>query len=170
MELIKEIVIANPPTKYNDKKKTKIDPKTGKLKVDVYYLTANLFYAGIPYFMRVKITDAIKSFLMPYLNEIPKMSKMRVELIYRKQQDTFDLDNKGFFWLKMFLDIVKTPSNRQIQNAHKRNKEIKTINALKDDTVRYIDDIRLKYERGEHALIIRVFGKLDIPEKTLFDL
>ena len=170
MELIKEIIIIDPPTKYNDRKKTKIDPKTGQLKVDIYYLTANLFYAGIPYFIRAKITDAIKRFLMPHMVEIPKMKKCRIELVYRKPQDTFDLDNKAFFWLKMFLDILKTPTNRQVQNALKRRKEIKTINAIKDDTVRYIDEINMKYERGTHALIIRVFGKLDIPEKTLFDL
>lgn len=168
MELITEIKIQNPPTKYVDRKKTKIDPKTGKLKEDVYYLTANLFYSVVSYFIRYKITNEIKDYLKPYLVDIPKLKKMRLEVVYFKPEDTFDLDNKGYFWVKMILDLLKTPSNRQIKNANLKGKEIKTVNVLKDDTVRYIDDIRMRYERGTHCLVIKIYGQLKEDELTLF--
>lgn len=168
MDLIKEIIIMDPPTKYIDRKKTKIDPKTGKLKEDVYYLTANLFYSVLSYFMRYKIVNVIKAYLMPLLAGVPKLEKMRIHLIYYKPQDTFDLDNKGYFWIKMMLDLFKTPSNRQIKNANLKGKEIKTLNVLKDDTVRYIDDIRMSYERGPHRMVIKIYGILKKDELTLF--
>jgi len=168
MDLIKEIIILDPPTKYIDRKKTKIDPKTGKLKEDVYYLTANLFYSVLSYFMRYKIVNEIKAYLMPKLVGVPKLEKMRIHLIYYKPQDTFDLDNKGYFWIKMILDLFKTPSNRQIKNANFKGKEIKTLNVLKDDTVRYIDDIRMSYERGPHRMVINIYGVLKKDELTLF--
>jgi len=168
MDLIKEIEILDPPTKFIDRKKTKIDPKTGKLKEDVYYLTANLFYSVVSYFMRYKIVNEIKAYLMPHLADVPKLEKMRIHLIYFKPQDTFDLDNKGYFWLKMMLDLFKTPSNRQIKNANLKGKEIKTLNVLKDDTVRYIDDIRMSYERGSHKMVIKIYGVLKQDELKLF--
>ena len=167
MELIKEIIIENPPTKYVDRKKTKIDPKTGKLKEDVYYLTANLFYSGTQYFIRAKITNAIKQYLMPHLKGIPKLSKCQIEVVYQKPQDNFDLDNKAYFWVKMILDLLKTPSSRQLKNAHLRGRNIKRVNVLKDDTVRYIDEITMKYKTGPHRLIIRIFGINDA--LTLFE-
>ena len=169
MNLIKEIEIIDPPTKYIDRKKTKIDPKTGKLKEDVYYLTANLFYSVLSYFMRAKIVNEIKSYLMPKLSGVPKLKKMRLHLIYYKPQDTFDLDNKGYFWLKMMLDLFKTPSNRQLSNANKKGRQIKTLNVLKDDTVRYIDDIRMTYERGPHKIVLKIYGVLENDELKLFE-
>lgn len=167
MELVKEIIIDNPPTKYVDRKKTKIDPKTGKLKENTHYLTANIFYSGIPHYLRSKIINAIKEYLINYMVDIPKLQKARIVLIYSKPQDTFDLDNKAYFWLKVFLDLLKTPSKRQITNAAKKRRSIKSVNCLPDDTVRYIDDIQLKYEKGSHRLIIRIYG--DERDKTLFD-
>lgn len=168
MELIKTIIIKDPPTKYVDRKKTKIDPKTGRLKEDVYYLTANLFYGGLQYYLRSKITNAIKSFLIPYLDGVPELKKCRIELIYSKPQDNFDLDNKAYFWLKMFLDLLKTPSKRQIKNANLKGRDIKSVNVLADDTVRYIDDIHLKYEKGEHQLILKIYGQYPDEKLTLF--
>ena len=170
MELVKEIVIENPPTKYNDKKKTKIDPKTGKLKVNVHYLTANLFFAGIPFYLRMKITNEIKEYLIPRMQGIPKLKKARVSIIYYKPTDNWDLDNKGYFWMKMFLDILKTPSEKQKQKARKKyRKTIKSTETLPDDTVRYIDEIKMRYEKGPEKIIFRIYGELERKEKTLFD-
>jgi hypothetical protein len=169
MELIKEIVIDNPPTKYLDRKKKKIDPKTGQLKVDVHYLTANLFFAGIPFYLRSKITNEIKDYLVPHLKGLPKLQKARVYLIYYKKSDNWDLDNKGYFWLKMMLDLLKTPTPNQIQKALQKFRIIKTVECLPDDTVKYIDEIRMKYEKGPEKIVFRIFGEFPQNEKNLFD-
>jgi len=168
MDLIKEIVIKDPPTKYIDRKKTKIDPETGKLKETIYYLTANLFYGGIQYYLRYKITKAIKNYLVPYFKNLPRLSKLRVEITYFKPQDHFDLDNKVYFWVKMILDILKTPTSKQILNANKKGHSIITVNVLKDDTVRYIDEICMRYEKGEHKIVVKLYGVLEIEQKQLF--
>lgn len=169
MELIKEIVIKNPPTKYVDRKKTKIDPKTGKLKETTYYLTGNLFLSTQNYFIVSKIIRDTKMYLMEFFKGVPKLEKMRLEFIYQRPDSNFDLDNKGYFWQKVITDILKTPSNRQIINASKKNRQIITTNVIQDDTVKYLDGFSWKYQNGEHALIIRVFGKLKQKELKLFD-
>lgn len=168
MELIKTIKIPTPPTKYVHRLKNKIDPKTGKLKETTYYLTANLFFQGNNPFLIRKIVQSVKRYLMEYLVDIPKMSKMRVELIYQKDKDNFDLDNKCYFWAKLILDILKTPSSRQVTNANKKGREIITTKTIKDDTVKYLDKITMAYQRGEHCLILNIYGKKQEDELTLF--
>ena len=84
MDLIKEITIPNPPTKYEMwYKKPKFD-KQGKqvLKTD-YYLTANLFFANATsYHIIYKITDECKKFLLPFLKGLPELEKMDVDITY----------------------------------------------------------------------------------------
>lgn len=170
MDLIKEIIINNPPTKYVDRAKFKIDEETGKLKETTYYLTANLFYSGTHYHILSKITKNVKLFLLQILEKekVPDLDKLRLEVIYQKPEQHFDLDNKAYFWVKMLLDVLKTPSSRQIKNANKKGRTIITTNTIKDDTVKYVDEIVMRYKTGPHSLIFRFYGKLKTEELDLF--
>lgn len=168
MDLIKKITIPSPPTKYVDRKRTKIDPKTGKLQENVYYLTGNLFLSTQNYFIVSKILRDTKMYLLEYFKDLPELSKMRLEFVYQREDDRFDLDNKGYFWQKVITDILKSPSNRQVLNAAKKNRTIITTNTIKDDTVRYISGFSWDYKKGEHSLIINIYGELKKEELNLF--
>lgn len=169
MEHIKTIVIPDPPTKYIVKSKTKIDPKTGKLKADTHYLTANLFYADkIHYHLKSKIVKFSKDYLFIFFQGLPKLEKMKINVIYSRPDDNFDLDNKAYYWTKIALDIFKTPSSRQLLNAHKKGNDIVTINCLPDDTVKYLDEINMKYVKGEHSLVFEIYGRKMDEQKKMF--
>lgn len=168
LEFIKEVVIMNPPTKYVDRKRKVIDEKTGKLREDVYYLTANLFYAGgLHYSLQAKIVKEVKYYLAHNFASLPKLERMRVEVVYYSPKDNFDLDNKLYFWVKLFLDIIKTPSNKQIINSAKKRRAIPTVSKMKDDTVRYIDQINMKYKKGEHKLVFIIYGRRENEQKKM---
>jgi len=167
MELIKEIIIDNPPTKYIDRKKTKVDPKTGKLKENTYYLTGNLFLNNQNYFIVSKIIRDTKNFLYDYFKDLPKLDKMRLEFVYTSNKSNFDLDNKGYFWQKVITDILKTPSTRQVINAMKKGKTIISCCIIEDDMVKYIPEFSWRYKKGPDSLIVKIYGIKK--EKNLFD-
>ena len=169
MELIKEIIIDNPPTKWSLVYKKPKSYKDGKpvLKQD-FYLTANLFYSDrTSYHIISNIIQDCKLFLKSKIGKLPELEKMRLEVEYHHTKD-IDLDNKNYFWCKLFLDILKKPTEKQLENAKKRNKVIVTTNTIYDDTTKYIDEISMKYKKGEHKLIFRIFGIVKQPEIDLF--
>ena len=168
MKLIKEVIINDPPTKYVTYSKREIDPKTGKFKKNVIYLTANIFYANVNYWTKNKIVDEIKGYLMPYFKDMPELTKMRLEFVYSRNTENWDIDNKGYFWVKILLDLFKIPSSRQIINARKRNKIIKTLNILQDDTVKYFEGFSADFVKGKHQLIFRIYGIEKIKQEKLF--
>ena len=158
MELIKEVIIIDPPTKHTKTAKRKIDAKTGKLKKTVTYLTANMFYSNVGFMLRYEIVNEVKDFLIPYFKDIPKLDKMKLELIYSRKNDNFDIDNKGYFWVKVLLDLFKTPTDNQLKKARSKGKRIKTLSILKDDTAKYFTGFSARYEKGEHKLIFKIYG------------
>lgn len=157
-DFFKSISIIDPPTKYIDVKKTVIDPKTGVLKKVVYYLTGNLWYQGVHFAIRSKIVQNVKYYLIEYLKDVPELQKMKIEVVYFKEITQWDLDNKVTFWLKMILDLLKIPTDRQMKKAIRYKKEVLSVNCLKDDTVKYIDEITMRYENGPHAMKINIYG------------
>ena len=169
MDLIKRIVIKDPPTKYV---KTVTRRKKGSKKKnleDVYYLTANLFYSNNMHFtIRSDIVNSMKGFLMEYIKDIPKLSKMRLYVTYSRKTDSWDLDNKIYFWQKILLDLFKTPSSKEILRARKYNKVIRTLEVIPDDSCKYVDELNSKYVKGEHMLIIEIYGRLEETQKELF--
>lgn len=169
MELIKKIIIKDPPTKYIKRVQRRKKGSKKKSLEDVYYLTANLFYSGDTHFsVRSEIINAMKNYLHEYLDNIPKCEKMRLKLTYYRMSDDWDLDNKGYFWQKILLDLFKTPTSREIKRAEKYKKQIKTLEVIKDDSVRYVDELTLKYEKGEHAIVIEIYGRLaNVQQKLL---
>jgi hypothetical protein len=166
--LIREIIILEPKTKWTlDYKKPKYDSK-GKLisKMD-FYLTGNLFYSDRTSFhITSKIIQESKEFLYPYLKGLPELEKMRLEFEYHKTSH-IDLDNKFSYWGKILLDILKTPSARQVTNANNRNKPIITTNTIMDDNTKCIDSISLKFIHGEHKMIFRIYGRVKTEQKEL---
>ena len=65
------------------------------------------------------------------------------------------------------MDILKIPTQRQIDNAALKKKQIISLNVIHDDTTKFIDDIRMKFERGEHCMIIRIYGRLKEQQEKL---
>jgi hypothetical protein len=168
MELIKEIVIENPPHKWSlVYKKQKFDGKGKLVTHQDFYLTGNLFYSDKTSFhITSKIIYESKEFLYPYLKGLPELDKMRLEFEYHHTKD-IDLDNKANYWLKLMLDILKTPSQRQIERALQYKKPIITTNTIKDDNTKCIDEIKLKFVKGEHKMIFRIYGIIKSEQKSL---
>lgn len=168
LDLIKEIKIMSPPTKYTVRyKKPKFD-KHGKLITHTdYYLTANLFFNNkTSVFIISKIVDETKRFLLPYMKGLPEIEKMRLEIIYRKTTD-IDIDNVGFFWRKLFMDILKTPTSRQLLNANKKGKDIITSSTITDDNTKCVLGHKEDFEYGEHCVIFRIYGRVKSTQEEL---
>ena len=166
MELIKEIIINDPPTFFQILQKRK-SIEAGKNVYQKHYLTANLFFNnGTSYFTISKIVQDCKLFLKSEMGYIPEMEKMRLEIEYHSNKH-IDLDNKAYFWKKIFLDILKTPTPKQLENAKKKNKMIITTNSIHDDTTQYVDDIKESFKLGGHALIFRIYGRIKPEQKQI---
>lgn len=166
MELIKEIVIENPPTYYEIYKKRKSQLE-GKDVSDRYYLTANLFFNNnLSFHVVGKIIDVQKRFLYDHMKGLPKLEKLRLEFEYHHTKH-IDLDNKSFFWRKLFFDILKTPSIKQEQNYQKKNKTIVTTFTIIDDDTKVIDFGSEKFVLGQHKMIFRIYGRCAATQQEL---
>lgn len=166
MELIKEIIIDSPPTFYQIKK-VKKSKELGEDVYDKYYLTANLFYIqNVSYHIVSKITYEVKGFLLQKMGRIPKLEKMTLEIEVHRTTH-FDLDNVSYFWKKLFLDVLKTPTPRQIANAKKRNKDIVTLEVLDDDNTKCVIEINEKYVYGSPKLVFRIYGRVKDNQKEM---
>lgn len=161
MDLIKEIIIPNPPTKWTLVYKTPKFDKEGKPITHVdFYLTANLFYSDrTSYHITSKIIQESKMFLFPFLKGIPELDKLQLELIYYHTKH-IDLDNKGFYWRKLILDILKTPTPKQIKNANQRKKPIITTNTISDDNTKVSTKNTEEFILGEHKMVIKIYGRI----------
>lgn len=169
METLFHVVIKDPPTKYvMPNKKQKLD-NDGQVKKDgVVYLTANAFYGGLHFAVRNKIVNYAKDWIFYFLTKMPKIQKCQIEITYHHTTDTFDLDNKVYFWTKIILDLMKTPTSKQIIQAAKYKNTIKSLNVLDDDNVKFIDKITMAYTKGESAIEIKITGTLKEEQQTLF--
>lgn len=169
MDTIYHVTISDPPTKYIiENKKKKVDKK-GEIKKDaVYYLTANLFYDGTHWAIKSKVVNFAKDWIIWFLKDMPKIQKCDIEITYHHPTDTFDLDNKVYFWIKIILDLMKTPTSGQIKNAEKYSNDIKTIRTLPDDTVRFVDGINMRYKKGAPAIEIKINGRKQEEQTQLF--
>lgn len=161
LPLIKEIVIDDPPTYWDLVfKKPKYD-KEGKLITHSrYYLTANLFYSDKgSYHITQNIVNDCKMWLYEKIRGLPELEKMRIEVEYNHIKH-IDVDNKIYFWVKLLLDVLKKPTQKQIDSTKRYKKQIITTNTIYDDSSKYIDDIRMTFKNGQHRMIIRIFGRV----------
>lgn len=167
-KLIKEIVILSPPTKWtNYYKKEKFDSKGKLVTHQDYYLTANLFYSDKSSFHVIsKIIYGVKEYLLPFLKGLPELEKMRTEMVFYSQKD-IDLDNRWFFFYKLILDILKTPTSKQLLRAEKYKKPIITTNTIYDDNTKYVGGFKCDFEKGEHKIVFRIYGRIKSEQKTM---
>jgi len=166
LPLIKEIIILDPPTYYSVKK-VKKSKAAGEDVFDKHYLTANLFYIqNVSYHVVSKIIYDCKKYLKEHIGDLPELERIYLEFEYHSKKD-IDLDNKSFYWRKLFMDVLKTPTPRQIENAKKKNKEIITTNTIKDDDTKYYRKGSEEYFYGEHKMIFRIFGRVKSTQETL---
>lgn len=166
MELIKEIKIKSPPTFYKIKRKRDSE-RLGEEVFDKYYLTANLFFNNnTSFFVISKIVLECKKYLVENIGYLPELEKMSLDVEYHSIK-AIDLDNRCYFWCKLMLDILKTPTSKQILKANEKRREIVTMNVLKDDTTDYIDSISFKHKKGEPYLIFRIYGRVKSEQKEL---
>lgn len=166
LELIKEVIIPDPPTYYQIKK-VKLSKEMGFDVYDKYYLSGNLFYIqNVSYHIISRITHDVKLFLLEKIGYLPPLEKMALEFEYHRTTH-LDLDNKIYFFKKLLLDILKTPTDKQILNANKRKKNIITTNTIPDDNTKYIDYCSERFVYGEHKLIIRIYGRIKSQQKEL---
>lgn len=169
MEKLAHFEIMNPPSKYVQVRKNKIDPDTGKLKETTHYLTYNLFFSqNVHWSVLRKIINYCKDFILPFFQHIPKMEKFHIHVIYYRPDDNFDLDNKVAFWLKIILDLMKTPSSKEIIKAQKYRSIIKTVEVIPDDSVRFIPKQTMEYKRGQHKMEIIIHGIKEEEQGKLF--
>ena len=170
MDKLAHFEIMDPPTKYVIQRKRPKQDKDGNLITqNTYYLTNNLFYGGtVHWAIQRKCINYAKDYIIHFLKTIPKMQKCRLEVIYHHTKDGFDLDNKVGFWVKMILDIMKTPSSKEILKAQKYKNKIKTIEVIPDDDAKYVDEITMKYKRGQHRIEVIVYGILKEEQTSLF--
>lgn len=166
--LIKEIVILNPPSKWTlVYKKDKFNSKGEKVTKQDYYLTANLFYSDRSSFHIIsKIIYETKEFLYPYLKGLPELEKMETEMEFHSKKD-IDLDNRFFFFYKLILDILKTPTSKQIIRAEKYKKPIITTNTVYDDNTKYVGGFNCVFFKGEDKIVFRIFGRIKSTQKEL---
>ena len=165
----KTIVIPDPPSKYVDQAKRKIDPETGKLKEQTFYLSANLFFGDkIHYHQQKKVMDFAKNYLTMYFQGLPKLEKLRIKIIYERPDYGFDLDNKAYFWLKTLLDLLKQPTERQLLQAKKKGYKIITLGILTDDNVQVVDKIQWKFKPGPHKMTVKMKGRKLPEQRRLF--
>ena len=92
-----------------------------------HYLTANIFYGGVHWAIRSKIVDYAKAELLQYISAIPPLKDfpIHIEVGYHSSKKTFDIDNKAYFWAKVFIDLIKTKK------------------FVPDDNVRFISSIKM---------------------------
>ena len=168
MDLIKEIIIENPPHKWSlVYKKQKYDSKGKLVTHQDYYLTANLFYSDRTSFhITSKIIYETKEFLLPYLKGLPELEKMRTEMEIYNTKDV-DLDNRWFFFYKLILDILKTPTSKQIDRAIKYKKPIITTNTIYDDNTKSVSEFNCKFLKGNNKIVFRIFGIIKTEQKEL---
>lgn len=166
--LIKEVVIDNPPNKWTlYYKKEKFDSKGKLVTHQDFYLTANLFYSDRTSFhITSKIIQETKEYLYPFLKSLPELERLRTEMEFYNIKD-IDLDNRWFFWYKLILDILKTPTQKQIDRAVKYKKPIITTSTIYDDNTKSVSEFNCKFIKGENKIVFRVYGRVKSEQKEL---
>jgi hypothetical protein len=138
----------------------------GKKNPKKHYLTNNLFYDGRMHFAtRNKLVKLTKEYLKEQIQiweqkngAIPKLEKMKLRVIVCRKNTNYDLDNKGGFWMKVFFDLMKTPTQKQIEKAKQYRNEIITMSIIYDDSAKYIDEYSCKHIPGGNYIEFQIEG------------
>ncbi len=123
------------------------DMYIGKKK---YYLTANIFYSNIHYMIRQKIVKYCKEIIHYTILEKkiglkPIEGEISIEIIFFGEKNPkWDLDNRGYFWMKIIGDYLTSQK------------------IIEDDNVKKIKSIKMLYKEGKEDEIeinIDEYGK-----------
>jgi cytochrome b involved in lipid metabolism len=127
-----------------------------------------LFYTQNVHFAIISnITHDIKTFLFTEIGRLPQLEKMRLDIEIHASKH-IDLDNRAYFWRKLFMDVLKTPTSRQIINSQKKGrKPIITTNTIVDDSTQYVDEYKERFFYGGNQLIFRIYGRVKTEQKEL---
>ena len=162
MDFSTYIVIEQPINKIEFFKKRSGD-------TDTYYISANnIFSEKIHFAVKLKIQAQLKTFVLPYFKDVPKLETMTMDIVYYSNRTQWDIDNKDYVWRKIILDLFKTPTSKQILKAEKYNNEIITLNILPEDNVKhYLGGSHYYGGRGD-KMEITIKGTLLNEQKELF--
>jgi hypothetical protein len=73
-----------------------------------YTLGANLFYSGTHFAIRTRVVNYAKDLIAKHdNNDHNKLYTAEARILLKTKNMTFDIDNKGYFWCKVFLDYAK---------------------------------------------------------------
>lgn len=159
----KQIVIRSPLKKL-------VHFKPRKAKDQVTYLTANfVFSERIHFAVKQKILDECKTWIVDHLEGLPKLRVMTMDITYYDNGQIWDIDNRDYFWRKIILDVLKTPTSKQIQKAAKYGREIITLNVIEDDNVKHYKGGKHIYGGKGDMMIIDIKGELLDEQKGLFE-
>lgn len=121
----------------------------GYMQVPVkVYLTANIWYGSHGSSKNDKIVRAsAKDISMFYLNRLvsaaPRCTgKIRVTVVYSTPKKSFDMDNKGYFWGKLFQDYLVKKGR------------------LISDTVEYVTEVHYEYKDSKHTQVEFILTQL----------
>lgn len=107
-----------------------------------YYLNAQTYYRGVHWRIRSWIKDQVSYYLHTQFKNIVKFDRISLTIEFHSKKKNWDIDNKGYFWLKAVCDYIKG-------------------RIVEDDNVQYIDEVNLKYVASETEIL-----KIIIDEKT----
>lgn len=153
------LVIPNPP-EYVDMVGKRIDKETLQPKVKRYYLTANIFYAGVHERVRMHIVEQVRQFLQPYIARIPVLDNppYQLEIHYCRYKD-IDVDDVGFFWNKVIADMLAPPRLKR-KKGDPKNRPLPVDTRprkLHDDNSKYINRVSYEYFcTEEHVLVLYI--------------
>ena len=164
------ITLLKPPTyflkKCKRKQVIKTCKKTGKQKIQLketrQYLTVNLFYSSSGYGMISEAVNFAKQYLVDETTkqtEIPRLKQIEIDFeIHRPNGKGWDLDNKAGFWKKVFLDVLKDPTKKQVEKQKQGKFNIKSLRVIEDDDANICSKISETYFRGEEKIVINIKG------------
>lgn len=129
-----------------------------------YYTTANIWYAGIHHWVRMKILEIVKWYLHPFLKECPILDNPPYSIVIQYCRPShIDIDDKYFFWAKIIHDMLAPPVHRKktLENAEENSYIIiaEDNRKLGNDNSKYIDVIGCEYYATEEHYMVIVIMK-----------
>lgn len=129
-----------------------------------YYTTANIWYAGVNHWTRMKILESAKWFLHQYLKPCPILDNPPYSIViqYCRSSD-IDIDDKYFFWAKIIHDMLAPPAVKKKSMEKMEEGSYLSLSEanrkLVNDKSSYIDTIGCEYYPTEDHYMVLVIMK-----------
>lgn len=110
-----------------------------------YYTTAEVYYSGINWHVRKKLVDACKWQIHQHYVEHDGPLEFPLHIQFKFYGGVRDLDNKGYFWNKVFFDYLKQ------------------IKLIPDDNIKYVNACKYMYSANkDERLEIDVYSYWEV--------